>query len=105
MTEIVKSKLRKCSNLVKWYYKSVKKNTDLEKPLTKPNECTKIILAATEKYVINELSKKLYNPKTAPKTYWEILNHFLSNKKIPSIRRLLENVEIISNFSKKAEPF
>ena len=40
----------------------VKKNTDLEKALTKSNECTEIILASKEKY-INELSKKLRNPK------------------------------------------
>ena len=69
----------------------VKKNTDLEKALNKSNECTQIILAAKEKY-INELSKKLSNPETAPKTYWKILNRFLSNKKIP-------------NFSKKVELF
>ena len=54
MTEIVKTKLRERSNLVKRYYKNGKKNTDLEKALTKSNECTKIILAAKEKY-INEL--------------------------------------------------
>ena len=51
------------------------KYTDLEKALTNSNECTGIILAAKEKY-INELSKKLRNPKTAPKTYWKILNPF-----------------------------
>ena len=104
MTEIVKSKLRERSNLVKRYYKNGKKNTDLEKALTKSNECTEIILAAKEKY-INELSKKLSNPETAPKTYWKILNRFLSNKKIPSIPLLLVNGEMISNFSKKAELF
>ena len=55
------------------YYKNDKKNTDLEKALTKSNECTKNILAAKEKY-INELSKKLSNPEAAPKTSWEISN-------------------------------
>ena len=104
MTEIVKNKLRDHSNLVKRYYKNGKKNTDLEKALTKSNECTKIILAAKEKY-INELSKKLNNPKTAPKTYWKILNRILSNKKIFSIPPLLVNGEMISNFSKNAELF
>ena len=58
MTEIVKSKLREHSNLVKRYYKNGKKNTDLEKALAKSNECTEIILAVKEKY-INELSKDL----------------------------------------------
>ena len=40
----------------------------------------KNILEAKVKY-INELSKKLNNPETAPKTYWKILNLYLSNKK------------------------
>ena len=62
MTETVKSKLRERSNLVKRYYKNGKKNTDLEKALTKSNECAEIILAAKEKY-INELSKNLAIPK------------------------------------------
>ena len=104
MTQVVKSKLRERSNLVKRCYKNGKKNTDLEKTLTKLNECTEIILAAKEKY-INELSKKLSNPETAPKTRWKILNRFLSNKKIPSIPPPLVNGEMISNFSKKAELF
>ena len=30
---------------------------------------------------MNELSKKLSNPKTAPKTYWKISNHFLRIRK------------------------
>ena len=47
------------------------KNIDLEKALTQSNKCTKIILVKTEKY-INDLSKKLNNTKTAPKTYWKI---------------------------------
>ena len=104
ITETVKSKLRERSNLVKRYYKNGKKNTDLEKALTKSNECTEIILAAKEKY-INELSKKLSNPETAPKTYWKILNRFLSNKKIPSIPPLLVNGEMMSNFPKKSRTF
>ena len=79
------------------------KNIDLEKALTQSNKCTKIILVKKEKY-INDLSKKL-NTKTAPKTYWKIWNHFLSNKKIPSIPPLLVNREMISNFSKKVKPF
>ena len=82
----------------------VKKNTDLEKALTKSNECTEIILAAKEKY-INKLGTKLSNSETAPKTYLKILNRFLSNKKIPSIPPLLVNGEMISSFSKKAELF
>ena len=104
MTETVKSKLRERSNLVKRYYKNSKKNNDLEKTLTKSNECTEIILAAKER-CINELSKKRSNPETVPKTYWKISNYFISHKKISSIPPLLLNGKMISNFSKKAELF
>ena len=48
------------------------------------NEYTRLIIAAKEKYLIR-LSSKLEGPSTAPKTYWSILNRFLSNKKIPII--------------------
>ena len=50
------------------------------------------------------MSKKLNNPETAPKTYWKILNRFLSNKKKPSIPPLSVNGEI-NDFKllKKAE--
>ena len=51
MAEIVKSKLRERSNLVKQYYNNGKKNTDLEKALTKSNERTEIILAAKDRGV------------------------------------------------------
>ena len=73
------------------------KNTVLEKALTKWNECTEIILAAKEK-CINEISKKLSNPQAASKTHWKMLNHFLSNKKIPTILSLLLNREMTSNW-------
>ena len=100
MTEIVvKCKLRERSNLVKRYYKNDKKHTDLKKALTKSSECTEMFLAGNKKY-INELSKKLRNPETAPEMYCKILNRFLSNKKIPSISPLSVNGEMISNFSK-----
>ena len=53
MIKIVKSKSRERSSLVKLYYKNGKKNTDLEKTLTKLNECTKNISAAKEIILMN----------------------------------------------------
>ena len=49
------------------------------------------------------MSKKLSNPETAPKTYWKILNHFLRNKKKPSIPPLSVNRKM--KFFKKGELF
>ena len=60
--------------------------------------------AAKDKYIV-KMSEKLNDPITAPKTYWKIINRFLSNKKIPAIPPLLVNGEIISNFSQKASIF
>ena len=55
-------------------FKTGKKSTNLEKTLTKSNECTEFVLAAKEKY-INKLIKKPNNLEIAPKKYWKILNY------------------------------
>ena len=41
----------------------------------------------------------------SPKTYWSILNRFLSNKKIPIIPAILVDDRVVSNFAEKAELF
>ena len=51
------------------------------------------------------MSAKLDNPKTVPKTYWSIINKFLSNKKTPIIRPVLVNGELVSDFEQKANLF
>ena len=51
------------------------------------------------------MSAKPDNPKTVPKTYWSIINKFLSNKKTPIIPRVLVNGELVSNFEQKANFF
>ena len=45
---------------------------------------------------------KLEDSNTASKTYWEILNHFLYNKKIPAIPSLLADGSFISGYREKA---
>ena len=51
------------------------------------------------------MSAKLDNLKTVPKTYWSIINKFLSNKKIPIIPPILVNGELVSDFKQKANMF
>ena len=68
------------------------------------DECTRLIIAAKEKYLI-QLSAKLEDPSTAPRTYWSILNGFLSNKKIPIIPPILVDDRVVSNFAKRVKPF
>ena len=66
------------------------------------SECTRLI-AAKEKNLIR-LSAKLEDSSTAPKTYWFILNRFLSNKKMPIIPPTLADDKVVSNFAEKAKP-
>ena len=68
------------------------------------NECTGLIIVVKEKNIIR-LSAKLEVPSTAPKTYWSILNRFLSIKKIPIILSILVNDKVVSNFAEKAKLF
>ena len=92
--------LKKRSKLTKKYCNDT---TDHNKNLlvNTANECTRLIIVAKEKNLIR-LSAKLEYPITAPKTYWSILNRFLSNKKIPIILRILVDDKVVSNFAEKA---
>ena len=75
------SPLRNTSKLAKRYYSNpTEENKNF---LTaKPNECSKMIIEAKERYT-NKLSKKLDDPSTMPQAHWSILNTFLNNKKYP----------------------
>ena len=68
------------------------------------NECTRLIIAAKETN-LTRLSVKLEDLSTAPKTYWSILNRFLSTKKLPIISPILVHDRFVSNFAKKAKLF
>ena len=41
-------------------------------------ECTSLINESKDRYIA-KMSAKLDNPKSVPKTYWSIINKFLSN--------------------------
>ena len=41
-------------------------------------ECTSLINESKDRHTA-KMSAKLDNPKTVPKTYWSIINKFLSN--------------------------
>ena len=90
--------------LTKKYFKGGKKDSDLVQINALSNECTKSILEAKEKY-ISQLSQKLIDPSTEPKTYWKIINRFVNNRKTPIIPLLLVNNKIILNFSENANLF
>ena len=95
ITDVIKSKLKEQFNLTKTCYKYGKRKFDLEKLIVKTSEWMENISAAKDKY-IQQKCEKLKEPLTA-KTYWKVINHFLSNK----IPLLLVNGEIIPNSSQK----
>ena len=51
------------------------------------------------------MNAKSDNPKSVPKTYWSIINTFLSNKKIPTTPPILVKGELVSDFKQKANIF
>ena len=51
------------------------------------------------------MSAKVDNPKTVPKTYWSIINIFLSNKKTSVIPSALVYGELVLDFEKKVNLF
>ena len=104
MTDKIKTLLRDRYKLTKMFYKNGQKTTDREKVLIKSAECTKEILEAKNIYIL-AMSKKLEDSKTAPKTYWTILNRLIYNKKIPAIPPLFVNGNFVSDFSVKANLF
>ena len=67
-------------------------------------ECTLLINESKDRYIA-KMSPKLDNSKSVPKTYWSIINKFLSYKKIPIIPPTLVNGELISDFKQKADIF
>ena len=67
-------------------------------------EQTSLIIESKERFIA-KMSTKLDNPKTFPKTYWSIINKFLSNKKTPIIPPVLGNGELVSDFEQKANLF
>ena len=104
MTDSIKNKLKERAKITMKYFKGGKKDSDLVQINALSNECTKSILEAKEKN-ISQLSQKLIDPSTEPKTYWKIINRFANNEKTPIIPPLLLNNKILSNFSEKANLF
>ena len=68
------------------------------------NECTSLINESKDRYIA-KMNAKSDNPKSVPKTYWSIINTFLSNKKIPITPPILVNGELVSDFKQKANIF
>ena len=83
--------LKKRSKLTKKYHMnpavSNKEALDIQS-----QECTSLINESKDR-CIAKMSAKLDNPKSVPKTYWSIINKFLSKKKFLSYHLFLLTVK------------
>ena len=99
----IKISLRKQSKLTKRYDGNPtphnKETLDFQ-----AKEQTSLIIESKERFIA-KMSAKLDYPKTFPKTYWSIINKFLSNKKTLIIPPVLGNGELVSDFEQKANLF
>ena len=67
-------------------------------------ELSEMIQNRKERYFY-DLSVKLNNPQTSPKTNWSIIKSCYNGRKIPIIPPLSVNGKIITNFKEKANLF
>ena len=89
---------------MKYFYKNGQIKCDYDKISEKSAECIRDILEAKKNYVLN-MTSKLADSHTAPKTYWTLLDRLLYSKKIPSIPPLLADGKNFSDFYEKSNIF
>ena len=99
----IKLSLKKRSKLTKRYHSNLTANNK-EVLGFQAKGCTWLIIESEERYIA-KVSAKLHNPQTVPKTYWSIINKFLSSKKTPIIAPVLVNGKLVSDFEQKANLF
>ena len=104
MNDNIKRKLKQRTKLIKYFYKNGQMKCDYDKILDKSEEFTADIFETKKNYILN-MTSKLANSHTAPKTYCTLFNRLLYNKKIPTIPPLLADVKFASDFYEKSNIF
>ena len=99
-----KNLLKERSKLTKYFYRNGQREIDLDKLFEKSAECTTEIHETKKQYIL-KMTSKLEDAFTALKTYWNIVNHLLFNKKIHVILPFLVYQNFVSQFNKKADLF
>ena len=84
MNDNIKRKLKQRTKLIKYFYKNSQIKCDYDKILEKCEECTTDIFETKKRCILN-MTSKLEDSHTAPKTYCTLLNRLLYNKKIPPV--------------------
>ena len=99
-----KKKVKTRPKFIKYCYKNGQMKCDYDKILEKSAECTAEIFETTKNYILN-MTSKLADSHTSPKTYWTLLNRLLYNKKILAIPPLLVDGKFVSDFYEKSNIF
>ena len=99
-----KCKIKSKNKTFQQYFKNGRKITDFEVVDKEAAELSEMIENRKERHFY-DLSVKLNNPQTSPKTYWSIIKSCYNGRKIPIIPPLSVNGKIITDFNEKANLF
>ena len=87
------------------YLKNGRKITDFEIVDREAAELSEMIKKERKERYFYDLSVKLNNPETSPKTYWSIIKSCYNGRKISIIPPLSVNRKVITNFKRKIQSF
>ena len=104
INEEIKCKIISKNKRFQRYLKNGRKITDFEIVDKEAAELSEMIQNRKERYFY-DLSVKLNNPQTSPKTYWSIIKSCYNGRKIPVIPPLSVNGKITTDFNKKSQSF
>ena len=90
--------------MTEYFYKNGQIKFNHEKILEKSVECPRNIIEVKKNYILN-MTSKLADSHTAPKSYWTLLNHLLCNVKIPAIPPSLVDEKFVSDFYEEPDIF
>ena len=101
INEEIKCKIKSKNKTFQQYFKNGRKITDFEIVDKEAGELSEMIQKRKEKYFY-DLSLKLNNPQTSPKTYWSIIKSCYNGRKIPIIPPLSVNEKSLQTLKKKS---
>ena len=104
INEEIKCKIKSKKKTFQQYLKNGRKITDFEVVDKEAAELSEMIQKRKEKFFY-DLSLKLNNPQTSPKTYWSIIKSCYNGRKIPIMPPLSVNGKSITIFKEKANLF
>ena len=104
INEEIKCKIKSKNKPFQQNLENGRKITDFEIVDKEAAELSEMIQNRKERYFY-DLSVKLNNPQTSPKTYWSIIKSCYNGRKIPVIPPLSVNGKITTDFNKKSQSF